>query len=132
MLLGVMLALPGIGGEGGENGSGTGIWVLPRGTHLTPGAGGTPREVRTVQANQPCTMQMSFDVGQASAILVESMSGTSTSLSVNGSFLTLSASLLQALLNASTTASIMVADELQFGYVLHLRTNDGKIEISVY
>lgn len=132
VVLGVVLALPGVGGEGGENGSGTGIWVLPRGTHLAPGTSGPPREIRTVQAGQPCTMQMSFDVGQATAILVESVSGTSSALAVNGSFLTLSASLLQALLDASATATILVADELQFGYVLGLRAHEGKIEVRVY
>lgn len=130
----ICLALPGVGSEGGENGGGTGVWVLPRATFLTPPSGAAPRDMLAAHnITQNCVMQMSEEVGIATATFVDDMSGIPVELAVNGSIVTIPAVLLQSLVGLSTpTATVLIADAAQMGYVIQiLARTDGTATIRV-
>ena len=119
----IILALPGIGGDGPEGG-GTGVWVLPRGTSLTAPGGAPPRDVRTIATTQDCVMEMSPEVGTATATFVDSVTAVPTALPVSGSHVRIPAALMQTLVGLTIpTATILIADDAQVGYVIYVTVN---------
>jgi hypothetical protein len=121
----IAFALPGVTDEGGENGSGTGVWVLPSAA-CAPVVCGVPREVRTVPCNVDCVMRVSSDCGHTGATFVDDMTGLPVALQVSGSQVRLAASLLQALAGAARpTATVLIVDGHQFGYALTITVNAG-------
>src|SRR5688572_13626591 len=92
------LAVPGVGGDGGENGGGTGVWVLPRASTLTCSTGsGVPIACESRPITQDFFLLLSSEVGVASATLVDACSGLPVSLPVIGTVLRVPASLLQTI-----------------------------------
>src|SRR5204863_6393389 len=107
------------------NAGGTGVWILPRAGCVNIGLGlnAVARETRVLQAplNADCGMLMSVEVGNAVATFVDTLSAVPVSLPVNGSQVRLPASLLQALAQTPTrTASVLITDAAQVGYVMHI------------
>ena len=70
--LAVWLALPLVGNEGGDNASGTGIWILPRATFLASGMSqAAPRATKELLAiGQDVVMEVSSECGACSATFV--------------------------------------------------------------
>lgn len=117
----ICLALPGVGSDGGENGGGTGVWVLPRATCLTPPIGAAPRDQKTVPIQADLQMQMSAEVGVACATFIDDTSGVPMALSVTGSLVTIPATLMQSLAGLSSpSGTIVIADAMQVGYVIQI------------
>ena len=117
----ISLALPGIGGDGPENGGGTGVWVLPLGTCLTPPGGAAPRAIKTIGTAQDFVMQMSPEVGTATGTFVDNVSAVPVALPVSGSQVRIPAALLQSLVGLTNpTATIVIADDAQVGYVIYV------------
>lgn len=125
LALAICLALPGVGDDGGENGGGTGVWVLPRATYLTPPCGGAPRASLLAHSiHQDCVMQVSEEVGAATASFVDNLSGVPCALPVVGTSVRIPAALLQSLAGLSLpTATVLIADAAQIGYVIHITVN---------
>jgi hypothetical protein len=123
LVLALCFALPGVSGEGGDNAGAGGVWVLPRaGAVGIGGIGGiAPRDTRTVGFASDVFLQMSHDVGVATATFVDSVSQVPTGLIVTGNLVRLPAALLQALAPfAGATATIVITDAAQVGYVIQL------------
>lgn len=131
-LLAALLALPGRGHDGGENGSGTGVWVLPRATHLGPTTGCAPRATFSVNPNQACVLRASDDLGVAVGTIVEEGTGVVASVAVIGSDVCLPAAMLQALFQAGAKATIVVVDSSQLGYVIEVSVVAGKLNLRVF
>ncbi len=134
--LAICMALPVLGGEGGENGGGTGIWILPRANFLTMNGGAAaPRDVRTVGLSQDVLMEVHTDLGSVSATFVDQVSGSPVALQVQGRVVRVSASLLQMLGTMSTkTAYITIADATQLGYLIRISVDPiaGTATIQVF
>lgn len=131
-LLAALLALPGRGHDGGENGSGTGVWVLPRATHLGPTTGCAPRATFAVAPNKACILRASDDVGVSIGTLVDEDSGVVASVAVVGRDIYLPASMVQALVQAGAKATIVVIDGAQLGYVIDVSVVAGKLILRVF
>lgn len=120
-VLAVLVALPIVGSDGGENGGGTGIWILPRATCLASGHGTTPVDQKSVPSlSADLVMQVSSECGACTATLVDDVTGLPVALPVVGSRIRVPASLLQALAAGSTKASIVVLDDAGMGYAMTL------------
>lgn len=126
-LAAALLALPGIGDEGGEGAGGTGVWILPRPTYLAPGCPGTtPPSIAAVPplalpSAGSVTMTIAPESGPSSAVLVDNVSGTSLPLPVSGREVTLARTVLQGLVSSGTdVAHIVVTDSQQLGYVIQI------------
>ncbi len=125
LALAIWVALPGVSSDGGENAGGTGVWILPCAANLNSGSGlgGMPRSSRSFQAplTTDIAMMMSVEVGNATATFVEQVAGVPVALPVNGSLVRIPATLLQALAHApQPSASILITDAAQVGYVIHV------------
>jgi hypothetical protein len=126
LALGVWLAMPSLGSEGGENAGGTGVWILPRATFMASGEvvepAGEPRASKKLSSlNQDVTMAVSIECGSCTATLIDDLSGVPVALQVTGPNIKLPASLLQALGAAGPAkASIVVVDANQMGYVMRV------------
>ncbi len=131
--LAIWLALPGVGGDGGENGGGTGVWVLPRAQFLTQQLGAVPRaSLSQHNLAQDVFMQLSPEIGVAMATFVDSATGVPVALPVNGTIVRLPANLLQAMAAAHvSTASILITDAVQVGYLITIVIVNGKANIFV-
>jgi hypothetical protein len=131
--LGLWLALPSPGGEGGENAGGTGVWILPRATFLPA----TPQpEVRAsfvaMDLSKNVRMRVSSEVGTVVATYVDDVIGQPCALPVVGDVVGFPAALLQSLASSPTSSgSIVIADAEQRGYVIHVRWNSSKGGVEV-
>jgi hypothetical protein len=126
-LLALWLAMPSVGGEGGENGGGAGVWVLPHCSYLTvdPQAGGplgAPRASRSFSSlGQTVVLQGSTECGQIVATLIDPVSCVPMALPVIGRSAIIPASVLNGLQAAGIpTAQIVMVDAAQQGYVIHV------------
>jgi hypothetical protein len=132
--LAIALALPGVSDEGGENSGGLGVWVLPRASFVPP-IPATPRDTRSAHSiSQDCVMQLSSECGAAAGTFVEDMAGVPVALQVTGSTVRIPAALLQAMaLHPSATATVIVTDSQQLGYVVRIAMNgNGTATIRVF
>jgi hypothetical protein len=120
------LALPGIGGDGGENAGGTGVWILPRPTFMASGSpcitGATQARGATTVANvnEAFALTAAEELGAFTATLIDPVSGVPMALPTSGRSIVLGASLLRDLQQAGVAASIVIADSQQLGYVMRL------------
>lgn len=121
----IALALPGFGDDGGGNGGGTGVWVLPRANFLTAQTGSSSvLAASSAPIAQDRWLQMSPDVGVATATFVDDASGVAVSLQVTGSLVRVPAALLQALaLSSAPQAQILISDATQLGYLITVNVN---------
>jgi hypothetical protein len=123
LALALWLALPGVGNDGGESGSG--VWVLPRATFLTSSSfsGALPvRDEKVVTTlTQDVVMRVSEEMGAPVATFLDSVVATPVALPVIGDRVRLPANLLQALATSpNPTADILVVDAAQMGYVIRV------------
>lgn len=131
------LALPGIGGDGGDNGGGTGVWILPRACYLASDVvdpASTARLARTAAScNGGITLTADSHLGALTATLVDSVSGAPVALPVNGREIVLSGGLLTELKEAGVEAQVVVTDSQHLGYVMSVAFADnGSCTIKVY
>lgn len=120
LVVAALLALPGVGSEGGEGAGGTGVWILPG-----PKFVGTAPLTAPVTAAAP-TSQWVGDIKLAAApgmdgvtaMLIDEVSGESMALPVCGREVVLDRSVLAGLIAAGVnTAHIVIVDANQLGYV---------------
>lgn len=132
LILAILLALPSISGDGGENGGGTGVWVLPRATFLASGVV-EPRAVQQVTPGQDLILEMSSEVGMATAVFVDDLSQVPISLPVNGLNVRMPAAVMQSFLGCSAqTATIMISDASHMGYLIRVVTqSNGTLSMQV-
>jgi hypothetical protein len=134
-LLALWLALPSVGGEGGENAGGSGVWILPRTTFMAPSTGGgsVPRMSFTISdLNRDASLVGSAEMGQAVATLVDSSLGLPTRLQVVGKAIVLPSSMMLGMLHAGVTdADIVVVDASLRGYRIHLSIDSSLRSILV-
>ena len=121
-LLAIAMALPSLGGDGGPNGGGTGVWVLPAASFLSSAPAPNPRDSHTsVSTAQPLQFKVSDEVGDVVAIFFDELSGTPVALPVSGREVTVPAALLAALSQrVGARADIVIADASLRGYVIKL------------
>lgn len=132
LIFAICLALPSVSGDGGENGGGTGVWVLPRATYLTSGVV-EPRAAQVVSPGQDLILEMSCEVGMATAVFVDDLSQVPVSLQVTGSQVRLPAAVMQSFLASSAlTATIMIADAAHMGYLIRVTAQpNGTLSLQV-
>lgn len=121
-LLALAIAMPGIGGEGGENAGGTGVWILPHSRSLSgpmaPLTAGTlSRQVSDF--SRDFTMTASEDCGELVAVATVVGTGQNLPLAVTGHDVRLSSQQLTSLRNANVTGlTIVISDSQNVGYVI--------------
>ena len=131
----IWTALPILGSDGGDNASGTGIWILPRAGYLACDAQNA--EVRA-QRNLPTSCQdlmvaVSSDCGACAATFLDEVSGQPVPLPSVGGVVRIPASLLQALPQGNgTKAHVVISDAAQLGYMMRVeRREDGSFAVKV-
>ncbi len=146
ILFAMLVVLPGIGRAGGDNAGGTGVWILPRASTLSPAMVSVatdphapisiePREVRLLDNLQNnLALVASDDMGTPVATLVDGVSGAPIALPVEGRTATLTATMLQQLVGSGvTTATIILLDAQHRGYLvrlnLDLTTHTGDLTV---
>jgi hypothetical protein len=101
------------------------VWVLPRASHLAPPCT-VARDTKTVSLANDIDLMMSEDIGSATATFVDDVTHVPVSLSVVGLRVRLPAALLQALVGCSPpTATVMITDAAQLGYVIQITVNNN-------
>ena len=140
-LLALWLAMPSVGGEGGENGGGTGVWILPRceflsGDPLAVGALGVPLATRSFSTlTHDVSLYGSSECGQIVATLIDSVSCVPMPLPVVGRNAVIPSSVLQGLRAAGIShAQVVMMDAAHQGYVIHLIIDlaAGSATLSIY
>ncbi|MFN9277935.1 MAG: hypothetical protein ACK6D1_11390 [Planctomycetota bacterium] len=117
-----VLALPGIGGDGGPNGGGTGVWVLPAASYLTANAPTLVRDAHaSVSVSQPLRLKVSDEVGDAIAVFADDLSSAPISLPVVNREVTVPAALLTAMSQRiGSQAVVVIADASLRGYIVKI------------
>ncbi|MBL8727002.1 MAG: hypothetical protein JNM25_01135 [Planctomycetes bacterium] len=120
-----LVALPGIGSDGGDNAGGTGVWILPRPTFLASGAlesmaPAVHGVLNIASCGSGVALAAGAEMGDFVATLIDPISGMPIALPTNGRQILLSASLLADLKLAAVEARIVVSDSQHLGYVLGL------------
>jgi len=140
-LLALWLAMPSVGGEGGENGGGSGVWILPNygmlsGDPLAISPLGTPRASRSFASlSSNVILQGSSGLGQVVATLIDPVACIPMPLPVVGRSATVTSSVLQGLQAAGiANAQIIMMDAAHQGYVIHLFLDlaAGTVTFSIY
>lgn len=128
-VLALWLAHPGVGGDGGENGSGSGVFILPHSGFFssTSSLCGPGRQTITLNdLTRDATLTTSSEMGSPVATLVDQVSGVPIALPVSGKNVILPAAVMQNLLQAGVAeARILVVDGCQRGYQILLRIDAG-------
>jgi hypothetical protein len=134
LALAIGLALPAVGGEGGETGGGTGVWVLPASRFLCVDPPGAPRESRSFGITQDIVMQVSSQGGVSTATFVDDLTALPVSLPMTGSLVRIPSSLLQSLSESSSpSGTIMIVDAQLLGLLMRLTiSTQGLVTIEVY
>ncbi|MBM3963040.1 MAG: hypothetical protein FJ306_14235, partial [Planctomycetes bacterium] len=106
------MALPGIGGDGGPNGGGTGVWVLPAATFLSAAPATIARDTHmSVSTSEDLRFMASGEVGEVVALFIDEFSGVPMALPVNGREVTVPAAVLGAMAQAvGARADIVIVD----------------------
>lgn len=134
-LLAIFMALPSLGGDGGPNGGGTGVWVLPASSFLGAPAVPNPRDTHTsVSTSEDLVFKASDEVGAVVAVFFDDLTATPVALPVNGREITVPAALLTALSQrVGASANIVIADASLRGYVVKvLIAADRTATVRVY
>lgn len=121
-----LLAMPTPGDEGGENASGTGVWILPACAAIDPAQVAPTAPTRATfvcsDLGKPVTLQVSQAMGAASATLTFDLLGATVPLQVSGRTVVVTPSLMTALTQSpSSTATLLISDSHPNGYVMRLR-----------
>ena len=141
-LLGVLLALPamgGSGGGGGNTGEGIGVWILPRSSSLpslVPVFIDPPRaQMHFCTLSQPIVMKVSSEVVNPFAALIDPITNQAIALQVNGSLVTIPVSVLSGLASAGVTvAPGTIVDANNRGYYFQLLINlaNSSADVLIY
>jgi hypothetical protein len=138
-LLALALALRLLGGEGGENAGGTGVWILPRSERI---ASGSPAiDPSTQQRVSPLlfsaldrdvSLRLSPECGEVVATLFAEPFGEPVALQAQGNLVLMPASLFRSLASVGVAESIVVILDAQGnGYrlrlVLDFATRSGRL-----
>jgi hypothetical protein len=138
LLLGLLAALPLLGGDtcggGGENG----VWILPRAGQISQGPSSGPRPINEALTSHVVTdlthnfvMQASSNMAHIVATLSNPNLG-SLGVSVCGSQITLGSSLMQAVGQLpNSRCDLLVIDENYCGYLMSL-VFDANRRLTVY
>lgn len=141
-IVALLLAIHAVGGEGGENAGGTGVWILPRPTSMTSSTStllgcGAPRSA-PIQISS-LDSDLKFELGAECGISVATLFAGPTSepipLDVVGRQVVVPASLVQSLVASQTlVVEIVVADAAMKGYVLRLQLDPaaGSAQLLVF
>lgn len=128
LLVLALLAIPAPGDEteGGENASGTGVWILPACAAVDPAQVGPLAPTRSTfvcnDMSKPVEMKVSAAMGCSSATMTYDVLGTPCALHVSGQIVRVSPAAMAALNQSPTkTATIIVSDAAQNGYVLTVK-----------
>lgn len=122
ILIAIAIAMPGIGGEGGENAGGTGVWILPRSSCLSsvvaPISSGAPTRLLSDFAHD-FVLRAGDDCGLVVATATNPATATSFPLVVSGRDVILTTHLFD-MLRASgvSNLTIVIADAQNMGYVI--------------
>lgn len=142
--LALWFAIPGISGdgEGGENGGGTGVWILPRCEPISSGSSqiGQMTQPRVAPFAIPnfehgVKFRVSNECGATSATLFDGDNGTPIALPVVGQYIELPAAMLRGLHAAGVAEShIVVTDSSGRGYLMRLRIDlaEARAEVLVF
>ncbi|MCR9245313.1 MAG: hypothetical protein NXI31_09795 [bacterium] len=118
-LAAVWLAAPSVGGEGGENAGGTGVWILPACAPV--GSPGVRSSFAVNTLASDITMTMSPQIGNAVATAVDPRSGAVLPLSVRGRDVVITAEQLGGFRQAGVTVvDILISDDSRQGYHIRL------------
>jgi hypothetical protein len=105
-LLAIAMALPGIGGDGGPNGGGTGVWVLPAASFLSASPATNARDTHvSVSTSEALRFKVSDEVGDVVALFIDELSGIPVALPVTGREVTIPVAVLGATARAPTSSS---------------------------
>ncbi|MCK5942259.1 MAG: hypothetical protein KAI24_09850 [Planctomycetes bacterium] len=126
LLVVAMLAIHVPGDEGGENASGTGVWILPACAAVVPQQLGptSPSRAQFIASDlsKAALMEVSNGLGVATAVFTDDLLGTPVALTVSGKIVTVPASLMSALAQSSVkTGTILITNANQDGYVLRVK-----------
>jgi len=117
------IAVPTVGGEGGENAGGTGVWILPRSSFLCAPSAAAGESYTIQNFNRGLVLRVSPELGPVVAVITDSVSGVQIPLAVHGRDVILPASVLTGLVGAGVgDVSLVIFDSHQQGYCL-----DGNI-----
>jgi hypothetical protein len=119
-LLAIAMALPGIGGDGGPNGGGTGVWVLPAASFLSASPATNARDTHvSVSTSEALRFKVSDEVGDVVALFIDELSGIPVALPVNGREVTIPVAVLGAMAQSvGARADIVIVDPTLRGYVI--------------
>lgn len=125
VFLAALLAVPTTGNEGGENGGGTGVWILPRSSFLAEIDTGCQAFRSEFTAGSLSDLQFKVDalMGQPTATFVSDVDGSTYGLTVVGSIVRCPKELLQVGVGARGT--ILITDSSGRGYVLLLSVDEA-------
>lgn len=133
--LAVWLALPILGNDGGDNASGTGIWILPRaGCLAVDSQGAVVRAQRNVSSlGQDMLVAVSSECSSCGATFLDEVSGQTVALQSVGGVVRIPAALLQSLPQGDgTKAHIVISDSSLLGYLMRVeRREDGSLVVKV-
>lgn len=133
--LAIWMALPILGNDGGDNASGTGIWILPRAGYLAADSqDAAVRAQRNMSGSgQDLLVAVSSDCGTCAATFLDELSGQPVSLQSVGGVVRIPAQLLQALPQGNgTKAHVVISDASQLGYMMRVeRREDGSFVVKV-
>jgi hypothetical protein len=137
LLVAAWLAVPTVCDEGGENNGGTGVWILPACANVTglePAGANVVRATQTfANTSKDIELRVENQMGCAAASCVDGVAGSPIALAVSGRIVVIPRQLLQALEQSSRSATIVITDAQQYGYVLAVQISaDGKVKLSVY
>ncbi|MCA8948872.1 MAG: hypothetical protein KDE27_05175 [Planctomycetes bacterium] len=121
LLAAVWLAAPSLGGEGGENAGGTGVWVLPGGSSLGGNgqSGNLSREIPNLTKDFKLTV--ASNVGAFVATACEAGSGVIVPLASSGRDVLLPAAMLRGFRDENVAhVDIVIADSEMVGYRIRL------------
>jgi hypothetical protein len=128
VLVGLLGAVPMVSAEDIPGGGGdTGVWILPRSSYLNGSLGANvistapSRGTRTTSLDKSFSMRISSEMGSPTAFMTDPLSGLVLPMLVNGRDVTIPASTLQALANASVRLAIgSILDANGRGYYLRI------------
>jgi len=136
LLFAALLALPGIGSDGGEGAGGTGVWILPIPKVVGPcplaSAPSSPTQTMTVSATSSFTLKTATSLGSCTAVLIDEMSGVPMPLPVAGRNVTLEKETLQGLLcSGASSAHVVISDANQLYYVFKITVNAAESSLEI-
>ena len=123
-------ALPSPGDEGGENASGTGVWILPACATITTQSvqptAPTKDQYATSNLTSAVNLRVATSMGATTAVFIDDVLGISVPLDVSGRTVKVPAGLLQAISQGTTSAGpLVIVDSAQNGYLIRIRVQNG-------